>query len=103
MGESGRRRVFGGANAELFADALAELLVNGGNVGLAVEFDEAVFLGHDFELALDHGLVANERPIEVVREGHVAPGLPIADGLGFLELASESGFGANVEPKGEVW
>src|SRR5260370_21655359 len=102
MGESGGRRVFGGANAELFADALAKLLVDGGNVGFAIELDETVFLGHDLEFALDHGLVANEGPIEVMRKGHVASGFPIADGLGFFEFASEGGFGANVEPKGEV-
>src|SRR5450755_54595 len=55
-----RRRVFGGANSQAFADSLAQLLVYGGDAGLAVEFDEIVALGHDFEFALDHGLVADE-------------------------------------------
>src|SRR5208283_783847 len=76
--------------------------IDGGDVGFAVEFDETVFLGHDFEFALDHGLVANEGPIEVVRERHVASGFSVADGLGFFELASESGFGADVELEGKV-
>ena len=102
MGESGRRSVFGGTDAKLFADALAELLVDRRDVGFAIEFDETIFLGHDFELALDHGLVANEGPIKVVRERHVASCFPIADGLCFLEFASESGFGPDVEPKGKV-
>ena len=102
MGESGRRSVLGRADAELFADALTKLLVDCGDVGFAIEFDETVFLGHDFEFALDHGLVTNEGPIEVVREGHIAAGFPIADGFGFFELARESSFRANVEPKGEM-
>ncbi len=68
-------------------------LLTAGNAGFAIEFDEAVLLGHDFEFALDHGLVANEGPIEIVREGHVAPGFPITDGLGFFEFAGEGGFG----------
>ena len=42
MGERGARRVLGGADAQLFADALAKLLVDGGNAGFAVELDEAV-------------------------------------------------------------
>ena len=102
MGECGRRRVFGGTNAEMLADSLTKLSVDGGDAGFAVELDEGVALGHDFKFTLDHGLVANERPIEIVRKRHVAAGFPIADGLGFLEFAGEGSFRANVEPKGEI-
>src|SRR5215831_3056169 len=102
MRESGGWRVLGSADIELFGDALAELLVDHGDAGLAVEFDEGVALGHAFEFALDHGLVANEGPVEVVREGHVAAGFPIADGLGFLEFAGKSGFRADIEPEGKM-
>ncbi len=102
MSERGGRRVLGRANAQLLADALAKLFVDGGDAGFAVEFDERVALGHYFELAFDHRLVANERPVEVVRERHVAAGFPVADGLGFLKFASEGGFRANVEPKREM-
>src|SRR5882762_3100605 len=101
--ECGRGSVFGGADTELFADALAELLVDGRDAGFAVELDEGVFLGHVFEFTLDHSLVADERPIEIVGERHVAAGFPIADGLGFFEFASEGGFGADVEPESEMW
>src|SRR5450755_3780933 len=102
MGERGAGSVLGGADAQLFANALAKLLVYGGDAGLAVEFDKAVALGHDFEFALDHGLVADEGPVEIVRERHIAAGFPITDGLGFFEFAAESGFGADVEPEREV-
>ena len=77
-------------------------LIDRGNAGFAVEFDEGVALGHDFEFTHDHGLVANEGPIEVVRERHVATGFPIADGLGLLEFASEGGLRADVEPESEI-
>ena len=102
MGECRRRRVLGGTNAKMLADTLAKLFIDGGDTGFAIEFDEGVAFGHDFEFTLDHGLVAHERPIEIVREGHVAAGFPIADGLGFLEFASESGFRADVEPESEI-
>src|SRR5260370_12206491 len=102
MRQSGRGRVFGGADAKLLADALAQLLVDGGDAGFAVKLDEGVALGHVFEFALDHGLVADERPVEIVGERHVTAGLPIADGLGFFEFAGEGGFRANIEPEGEM-
>src|SRR5579859_1059625 len=100
--ESGRGSVFGGADAELFANALAQLLVDGGDTGFAIEFDEGVALGHVFEFAFDHGLIADERPVEIVGERHVAAGFPVADGLGFFELACEGGFGADIKPEGEM-
>src|SRR5882762_4078743 len=102
MGQSGRGCVFGGADAKLLADALAQLFVDGGDAGFAVKLDEGVALGHVFEFALDHGLVADEGPVEIVRERHVAAGFPIADGLGFFEFAGEGGFRADVEPEGEM-
>src|ERR1700675_201895 len=70
MREGGRGRVLGGANAKLFADALAQLFVDGGDAGFAVELDEGVALGHVFQFALDHGLIADEGPVEVVGESH---------------------------------
>src|SRR5216683_1894695 len=102
MREGGRGRVFGGANAELFADALAQLLVDGGNAGFTIELDEGVALGHVFEFAFDHGLIADEGPVEVVGEGHVAAGLPVADGLGFFEFAGKGGLGTDIEPESEM-
>ena len=96
MREGGRGRVLGGANAELFADALAQLFVDGGDAGFAVELDEGVALGHVFQFALDHGLIADEGPVEVVGERHVAASFPVADGLGFFEFAGEGRFGADV-------
>src|ERR1700749_2948396 len=102
MLQCGRRRVFCGANAEAFADALAQLFVDARDAGLAIEFDEAVALSHGFKFALDHRLVANEGPVEIVRERHVAAGFPIADGLRFFEFASEGCFRAYVEPEGEM-
>src|SRR5271169_4221772 len=102
MRKSGGGRVFRGANAQVFANALAELLVHGGDTSFTVKLDESVALGSKFEFALDHGLIADERPVQVMREGHVAPGLPVADGLGLLEFAGERGFRTNIEPKGEV-
>src|SRR5437773_10513196 len=88
--QRGGGSVFRRANPELLADALPQLLVHCGDAGLAVELDEPVALGHDFEFALDHGLVADERPVQIVRKGHVAASFPVADGLSFLELAAES-------------
>src|SRR5271165_1129381 len=102
MRESGRWRVFGNANAELLTDALAQLFVDRGDAGFAIEFDEGIFLGHAFQFALDHGLVAHERPVEIMGARHVAAGFPVADGLGFLEFAGEGGFRADVQPEGEV-
>src|SRR5580692_2559909 len=102
MREGGRGYVFRGADAELFTDALAQLFVDGGDAGFAVEFDEGVALGHVFEFALDHRLVADEGPVEIVGERHVAASFPIADGLGFFEFAREGGFWADVEPEGEM-
>ena len=86
----------------MFGDALAELAIDSRDRSFAVEFDKAVALGHDFELALDHRLVANEGPVEIVRERHVATRFPITDGLGFFEFAGERGFGTHVKPEGEV-
>src|ERR1700730_3685478 len=103
MCERGGRGVFRGAYTELLTDALAELLVHIRDAGFAIEFDEAVTLGHDFEFALDHGLVADEGPIQIVRQGHVATGFPIADGLGFFKFTAEGGFGADVEPESQMW
>src|SRR5258705_912558 len=102
MGQSGRGRVFGSADAKLLADSLAQLFVDGGDAGFAVKLDEGVALGHVFEFALDHGLVADEGPVEIVRERHITAGFPIADGVGFLEFAGEGGFRADVEPEGEM-
>src|SRR5271165_5197455 len=102
MGESGRGSVLGGTDAKLLADALAKLLVDAGNACFAIEFDEAVFLGHDLEFTFDHGLIANEGPIEVVRERHIAAGFPIADGLSFFELAAEGRFRSDIEPEREM-
>src|SRR6266478_8559158 len=102
MGQSGRGRVFGSADAKLLANALAQLFVDGGDAGFAVKFDERVALGHVFEFALNHGLVADEGPIKIVGERHVAAGFPIADGLGFFEFAGEGSFGTDVEPEGEM-
>src|SRR5450755_2326950 len=86
----------------MFADAMAKFTVHLGDAGFAVELDEAVALGHDFELALDHGLVTNEGPVQIVRERHVAARFPVTDGLRFPEFAAESGFRADVEPESEI-
>src|SRR6266404_2153871 len=102
MREGGRGCVFGGADAELLADALAQLFVDGGDAGFAVKLDEGVALGHVFEFALDHGLVTDEGPVEIVGERHVAAGFPVADGLGFFEFAGEGGFRADIEPEREM-
>src|SRR5580700_2622293 len=102
MREGGRGYVFRGADAELFTDALAQLFVDGGDAGFAVELDEGVALGHVFQFALDHRLIADEGPVEVVRERHVAAGFPIADGLRLFEFAGEGRFGADIQPESEM-
>src|SRR5262249_38005429 len=86
-----------------FADALAQELVHGRYAGFAVELNKVVALCHDFKFALDHGLVADERPIEIVRKRHVASGFPIADGLCFLELARERRLRPDIKPEGKIW
>src|ERR1700719_4085828 len=96
MGQGRRGCVFGSADTELFADALAQLLVDGGDAGFTVELDEGVALGHVFEFALDHRLIADEGPVEVVGERHVATASPVAYGLGFFEFAGEGGFRTDV-------
>ena len=79
-----------------------KLLVDGGDAGFAVQFDEVVALGHHFEFALDHRLIANEGPVEVVRKRHVAPGFPVADGLRFFEFARKRRFRAHVQPERQM-
>src|SRR5215475_9775823 len=86
----------------MFGDALAKKLILGRDAGFAVEFNEAVFFCHSFEFALNHRLIANERPVQIVRKRHIAAGFPITDGLSLAKFASESGFGSHVEPEGEV-
>src|SRR5262249_7947443 len=61
-----------------------------------------MLFSHDFEFALDHSLVANEGPIEIVGKRHVAPCLPIADGLSFTEFASKGGFRPHVKPESQM-
>ena len=100
MGQSGRGSVLCSANSEMFSNALAEKFIDGRHAGFAVEFDETVFFCHGFEFAFDHRLIADERPVQIVRERHIASRFPIADGLGFPKFAAEGGFGANVEPEG---
>ena len=102
MGQSGRGSVLCSANSEMFGDALAEKFVHGGNAGFAVELHETVLFGHGLKFALNHGLIADERPIQIVREGHVAARFPVTDGLGFAEFAAERGFRAHVEPESEM-
>src|SRR5271167_1762076 len=81
MRKGGRRCVLGSTNPQMFRDALAQLLVHRGNRQFAIELDEAVALRHDLKFAPDHRLVAHERPVQIVRERHIAPSLPIADCL----------------------
>jgi len=102
MRQSGGRSVLGRADAKLFADALTKKFVHGGNAGFAIELDEGAFLGHDLEFPFNHGLVADEGPVEIVRERHVAARFPVADGLGFLEFAGERSFGADIEPESNM-
>src|SRR5258707_7940756 len=86
----------------MFGDALAKEFVDRGNAGFAIEFQEIVALGDCLEFALDHGLVAYEGPVQIVRERHVAASFPVADGLGFAKFAAEGGLRANVQPKSEM-
>src|SRR5579863_3767317 len=102
MRQSGGGRVLGGTDPELLRNAQPQNFVDRGDAAFSVKLDEGMALGHDFEFPFNHGLIADKRPIEVVRERHVAPGLPIADRLRFLELSSKSRLGPDVEPKGEM-
>src|SRR5215468_7015764 len=102
MRERGGWIVLRAANAKMLCDALAKKFVHGRHVGLAIEFDKIVFLGLSFEFALNHRLIADERPVQIVRKRHVAACFPIADSLGFFEFAAEGGFRTNVEPKSEM-
>src|SRR2546422_10536070 len=95
-------RVLRRANSKRLADLLPQLFVHRGNTRLAVQLDEVVALGHHLEFALNHGLIADERPVEIVRKRHVAPGLPVADGLRLLELARKRGLRPHVQPEREV-
>src|SRR5262249_33887709 len=102
MRERGGRIVLCTANAKMLGDALAKKFVYSRHVGLAIEFDEVVLLGLGFEFALNHRLIANERPVQIVGKRHVAARFPVADGLRFLKFAAESSFRADVEPKREM-
>src|SRR5215813_229171 len=102
MRERGGGIVLCTADAQMLGDALAKKFVHSRHVGLAIEFDEIVFLGLGFEFALNHRLIADERPVQIVRKRHVPTGFPVADGLRFPKLATESGFRADVEPEGEM-
>src|SRR5262249_23761931 len=86
----------------LFGDALAQQLVDSRNASLTVQFNKVVPFSHDFEFALNHSLVADEGPIEVVRKRHVSARFPIADRLGLAKFAAERGFRTDVQPKGEM-
>src|SRR5580658_3321336 len=102
MRESGGRSVLGGTDAEMLTNALAKGFVDARDAGFTVQFDEGIAFSHYLKFALDHGLVANEGPIQIVRKGHVSARFPVADGLGLFEFASEGGFRANVEPESEI-
>src|SRR5438128_6777253 len=102
MRQRGGRSVFCAANAEVLGNTLTQKFVHGGHVRLTIKLDEIVLLSLGFEFALNHRLIADERPVQIVRKGHVASGFPVADGLGFSEFAAESGFRANVEPEGKM-
>src|SRR5207245_2276896 len=102
MSKRRRRSVFRAANPQLFADALAQLLVHGGNAGLAVQLNKSVPLGHHFEFAFDHRLVADKGPVKIVRQRHIPPRLPITDRLCFLELAPKRRLRPDVQPERQV-
>src|SRR5258708_11401518 len=102
MRQRGRRRVLRGTNAEMFSDALPQLLVHFGHGGFAVELEKPVAFGHQLQSLLDHSLIADERAVAIVGDTHVAVGFPIADRLRLLEVARKRGFWTHVEPELEM-
>ena len=89
-------------DAEARADLLAELAVDVGDAGFAIELDEGVAARKIFEFFFDQRLIADEGLEKIVGEGHIAAGFPVADGVGFLEFAIEGDFGLYVEPESEI-
>src|ERR1700746_1952959 len=71
--ERGRRSVLRTSNAQLLANALPQKFVDRRHAGLAIEFQKVVPLCHRFKFPLDHCLVTDERPIQIVRKRHIAP------------------------------
>src|SRR5579863_7007834 len=102
MRECRGRSVLRHTNTQLFADALAKLLIYGGNAGLAIQFQEIVFLRHDLKFALDHRLITHKRPVQIVRKGHVSSRFPVTDGLRLLEFARERCLRPDVQPERQI-
>src|SRR6185437_2937934 len=100
MREGARGMILRTPDAEMRGNALAKDAVYLGNASFAIHFQKIMALREVFEFALHHGLITNERLKEVVRKGHVAPGFPVADGMGLLEFAIEGCLGTHVEPEG---
>ena len=89
-------------NAKVRGNSFAQFIVDGNDVGLAVQRKKTMALREGFEFFLDFRLVKNEGLKQIIGKGKIPPGFPITDGVRFAKFAFERNFRAHVQPKCEI-